>query len=346
MSDFGKLRNIWLDQVVADRTVSPLAFKVAYIVANRYLNRQSGEAWPTQETLARAVEVTPRAIRKALGLLIDGGHISVTRARGRAAVNRYRLAINERNDSSSNEAFEGNDSSSQDDLKRNNSSAQKPENIALTGTPVPLAEEPQFLQNLHEENLRSKEGIVPSQGKGVREVNSHSPSFAGERADDTAQQPKTPARGTRKTAQTSDTDTPKALEEEFEGWWKQYPRKVDRGHAKAAYLRVRRSGKVSAADLMAGVLRYAAAVAHKEARYIKHGQTWLNGQCWLDEPEAAARHGEWEGEQFGQSPKVSPLGAQIIGLGKALERRRQAGMTGTASAVAGIMSAIGGQHDD
>lgn len=345
MSDFGKLKSIWLDQVVADRTVSPLAFKVAYIVANRYLNRQSGEAWPTQETLARAVEVTPRAIRKALCLLIDGGHIDVTRARGRGGVNRYRLALNERNSSSSDEAFEGNDCSSQDDLNRNNSSAQKPENVALTGTAVPLAEEPQFLQNLHEENPRSKEGIVPSQGKGVREVSTHYPSFAGERADETAQQPKTPARGTRKTAQTPKADTPKALEEEFEGWWKQYPRKVDKGHAKLAYLRVRRSGKVTAADLMAGVLRYSAAVAHKEARYIKHAQTWLNGQCWLDEPETDVSHGEWDGES--KPPhKTSPLGAQIIGLGRALERRRQAGMTGTASAVAGILSAIGGQHDD
>lgn len=338
MSDFGKLRYVWLDQVVADRTVSPLAFRLAYIIACRYLNQQSGDAWPTQETLARVVEVTPRAIRKALSLLIDGGHIEVARARGRGAVNRYRLAFDERNGSSHDDSFEGNNRSSHGDVQRNSSSAQQPENGALTGTTVPLAEEPQFLQNLYEENHVNKGREEPL-----------SPAFADEHLslnEAPLAKPEKPPVRVCKSEQSRKSKTSPAMEEEFEAWWKQYPRKVDKGHAKLAYLRVRRDGKVAAADLLAGVLRYTASVAHKEARYIKHAQTWLNGECWLDEPEPAAPHGEWDGERFGRSTKRSPLGAQIIGLDRALERRRQAGMTGTASAVAGIMSAIGGQHDD
>lgn len=349
MSDFGKLRYAWLDQVVADRTISPLAFKVAYIIACRYLNRQSGDAWPTQETLARAMEVTPRGIRKALSLLVDGGHIEVARARGRGAVNRYRLALNDRNCGSFDEDFEGNHGSSQYNVHRNDSSAQPPESEVLTGTAVPLAEEPQFLQNLYEENHMNKgreDSLIPAIS------DEDLPSI-----ERPSTQPKKPTKGLPRNPRTSKADTPKALEEEFEGWWRQYPRKVDKGHAKLAYLRVRRSEKVAAADLLAGVLRYSASVAHKEARYIKHGQTWLNGQCWLDEPEPAF-HAEPRGynavmsgmsamadEMFGDPAAPCSPGAQIIGLGQA-RQRRHAEMTGTASAVAGIMSAMGGNHDD
>jgi hypothetical protein len=63
-SDFTRFKFEWLDQVAADRKVSALAFKLAYRLASTFLNRHSGTAWPTQQTLAAALGVTPRAIRK------------------------------------------------------------------------------------------------------------------------------------------------------------------------------------------------------------------------------------------------------------------------------------------
>ena len=49
-----------------------------------------------------------------------------------------------------------------------------------------------------------------------------------------------------------------------------------------------------------GTKRYAAQVEGKEAEYIKHPSTWLNGQCWLDEqdPPPKANLTWWEKRQL------------------------------------------------
>ena len=72
--------------------------------------------------------------------------------------------------------------------------------------------------------------------------------------------------------------------EEFDDWYQHYPRKVARGQAERVFAKVRRDG-VSFESLIEGAKRYAAQAEGKEARYIKHPATWLNGKCWLDEPE-------------------------------------------------------------
>ena len=75
--------------------------------------------------------------------------------------------------------------------------------------------------------------------------------------------------------------------EEFDNWYQHYPRKVACGHAEKAFAATLGSG-VSLQTLIAGAKRYAAQVADKEVRYIKHPATWLNGKCWLDQPDPPA----------------------------------------------------------
>jgi hypothetical protein len=78
---------------------------------------------------------------------------------------------------------------------------------------------------------------------------------------------------------------------EFEDWWKRYPRRVAKGHARIAFHRARK--KATMAELIGGVERYSATVAATEDRFIAHPATWLNGERWLDEaPRAtpAAEH--------------------------------------------------------
>lgn len=89
----------WLDQVAADKSVAPLAFKLAYIVAT-YINRETGDAWPSQETLAASLGIGVRAVRNASGQLVDAGHVSVMVTRGRGHSNRYRAVLKNRNDGS------------------------------------------------------------------------------------------------------------------------------------------------------------------------------------------------------------------------------------------------------
>lgn len=73
--------------------------------------------------------------------------------------------------------------------------------------------------------------------------------------------------------------------ETFPEWYAQFPRKVSRGNAEKAYAKIIKSGEATPAELLAGAMRYAAAVAGTEPRYIKHPASWLNAKGWLDEPE-------------------------------------------------------------
>lgn len=66
----------------------------------------------------------------------------------------------------------------------------------------------------------------------------------------------------------------------FETWWRQYPRKVGKGAARKAYERVVKTGKAAPQELLAGLARY-----HPDPKFTKHPATWLNAECWLDEPE-------------------------------------------------------------
>jgi hypothetical protein len=54
--DFTRRRFAWLDQVAADPKVSPAGFVLAYRIA-KFFNRDTGEAWPAQPTLAAAMRM-------------------------------------------------------------------------------------------------------------------------------------------------------------------------------------------------------------------------------------------------------------------------------------------------
>ncbi len=70
---------------------------------------------------------------------------------------------------------------------------------------------------------------------------------------------------------------------EFEEFWARYPRKVGKGAARKAYAGARRIAPWP--EIMAGVLRYAAESTDRQPRFVKHPATWLNAECWNDEPE-------------------------------------------------------------
>jgi hypothetical protein len=69
--------------------------------------------------------------------------------------------------------------------------------------------------------------------------------------------------------------------EEFEEFWKQYPRKDSKDNARRAYAKARK--KVSWATIMSGVLRYAAERDGQDRKFTKCPTTWLNGGCWEDD---------------------------------------------------------------
>jgi hypothetical protein len=92
--DFTRQKFAWLDQIATDPSVSAQAFRAGYFIACRFLNRGTGDAFPSQDTLARLIGLTTsKGVRYLIDQLVDGGHLGVTAAHGRGRTNRYRLIL-------------------------------------------------------------------------------------------------------------------------------------------------------------------------------------------------------------------------------------------------------------
>ena len=73
------------------------------------------------------------------------------------------------------------------------------------------------------------------------------------------------------------------IEQEFDRFWDVVPRKVGKGQARRAYTTARK--KATPEDLIQSMARYRDDVRRSGTEFVKHPATWLNGECWLDEPE-------------------------------------------------------------
>jgi hypothetical protein len=86
----------FLDRVVADRELSAPAFKVAYVIA-QHINRETGEAWCSTDTIAKRGGVAQSTVRKAVLELHERAHLDVTWGRqGRGNPNKYSWPRKER----------------------------------------------------------------------------------------------------------------------------------------------------------------------------------------------------------------------------------------------------------
>lgn len=95
-------------------------------------------------------------------------------------------------------------------------------------------------------------------------------------------------------------DWPKDHAEVF---WSRYPLKVGRKKALEALEKVRKV-HIPWPRLLEGLDRYAASVAGKEPKYIKHATTWLNGAHWDDViPQTNGYH-----------PKLPPPDPSVAGF--------------------------------
>ena len=79
-------------------------------------------------------------------------------------------------------------------------------------------------------------------------------------------------------------NTDERLKEEFDRWYPVYPRRSARRAAFKSYKQARSRG-TTPETLLHGAKRYAAQRAGQDPQFTKMPATWLNGDCWLDEPE-------------------------------------------------------------
>lgn len=80
------------------------------------------------------------------------------------------------------------------------------------------------------------------------------------------------------------------LESEFENqFWPVYPRKVSKGAALKAFKAARK--KTDLGTILSGVFLFAKARRGEDANFTKHAASWLNAECWKDEPDPPPRSG-------------------------------------------------------
>src|SRR5690606_16162303 len=83
----------WIDAVALDPRVPAQAFRLAHVLQSRFVNRKTGEAWPSQTTLADMLKVSERQVRYHLDHLVERGWLERKRG-GRGNTNRYVLTGN------------------------------------------------------------------------------------------------------------------------------------------------------------------------------------------------------------------------------------------------------------
>src|SRR5215475_8372278 len=79
--DFLRTRLQAADELRRDAKLSPAARLVGLEIFS-YVNQASGEAFPSEATIARRLGITDRTVRTAVKQLADAGHMNVTRRRG------------------------------------------------------------------------------------------------------------------------------------------------------------------------------------------------------------------------------------------------------------------------
>lgn len=90
-----------------------------------------------------------------------------------------------------------------------------------------------------------------------------------------------------KNTNSKNTKEHKDIPELFDEFWKAYPRKAGKGAAVTAYKKAIK--KISAQELLDAAAAYGASPNLPEMQYIPHPATWLNGERWLDAPDAIAK---------------------------------------------------------
>jgi hypothetical protein len=69
---------------------------------------------------------------------------------------------------------------------------------------------------------------------------------------------------------------------EFDRFWEAYPRKVGKGEARKAWVKIRKAG-IDAALIVAGAERYRDDPQRKDIAFTKHPGPWLNAERWTDQ---------------------------------------------------------------
>jgi hypothetical protein len=107
------------------------------------------------------------------------------------------------------------------------------------------------------------------------------------------------------------------LDHRFEKFWQAYPRKVGKGKARQAFMRI--MARKDAPDLhalLSSIEAYRSSIS--DPKFIAHPTTWLNGERWLDEIEAASGVGSVSLRRDPSLASAESMGAAFALSGRSL----------------------------
>ncbi|MGJ8587442.1 MAG: hypothetical protein ACSHXW_04755, partial [Yoonia sp.] len=161
--DFAARKTAWHIQVTSDGGVPTSAYRVAMLLP-KWLNAKSEEAFPSQGTVARELNLTVRAVTNAFRLLVARGHLSVKPGkRGYHGTNIYKMEVHE------TEIVNSCSPSQASSAKLVNKYSPQPR------TNVPRDAEQTFGQTIEETNKRTNHRDDPSHSANQAGIGSSEP---------------------------------------------------------------------------------------------------------------------------------------------------------------------------
>jgi hypothetical protein len=254
---FHRDKFLWLEQVHADPELTPLAFRLAYVLAN-LVNDREGFAWPSIAHLAAKCRATENGVKKVIRRLTERGHLFVEFETGRGRTNRYRWIV--KGDGARTVATEQHDS--------HETSRRQKEQRAWSATIRKGATD-----DAPSEEKRGNAGNEKGQQAFRKGVTPVAPTLIKESIYDLSY---------RLSAQRNAKITSSAFDE----FWRAYPKKVGLTDAIGAFARA--TERAPPIYIIRGAMRYAAERDGENPRYTKNPATWLNKACWNDPSAASA----------------------------------------------------------
>lgn len=249
---FHREKFLWLEQVHADPELTPLAFRLAYVLAN-LVNEREGFAWPSIAHLAAKCRVTENGVKKVIRRLTERGHLFVEFETGRGKTNRYRWIV--KGDKARGGV--GDPDESQETSGRQKGQRTWPPSIRKGATDDAPSLEKRGNNGTEKGQLAFLKGPTPV-----------APTLSKESIYDLSY---------RLTAQRNAQITANA----FDDFWRAYPKKVALTDAIGAFARA--IDRARPDEIIRGAMRYAAERDGENPRYTKNPATWLNKACWRDQ---------------------------------------------------------------
>lgn len=248
-------RLTWLSAISADSRLHSTAIRVAVVIAS-YLNRLTGEAFPSIRTIATKSATPARSVERAISELCKAGYLERRRSRFQGP-NVYSIPgtspHHKKADLEASAATVGGYETSdpaKDDGIDNLNSATGDETFPPHVT----------VQSCHEWRPN------PSRTDYLNTEDSHLSH-----------------------SRVVLTRNGKAEDPNFERFWALFPRKEDKGTARKAWAKAIKMADANI--ILAGAEHYAMLRKNQEPRFTKLPATWLNAEAWQNEtmPPAPAR---------------------------------------------------------